>query len=566
MTLAQSGCPGWPVSTRRGLSRLVRVNVLPICPAVFAVLSAACADSRPPAISDLRLHEPSARAPLAGRVSFSTDEPARVSLTIRAGEHNSTSLPRGAYESQHTVPILGLQPGSEHEVVVTVADQAGNRADSEPLRVVTAPLPSDAPPFRVTTSHPERMEPGVTLFGLMKWPDGAQTDDGYGLVVAVDAAGRVVWLHRADHIIGDVRRLRNGNLLYSSNYKGIRSLLVEMDLFGEVVQRWVPRALAKLGSIEGTFVDTDSLHHDIVELPSGNFLALSTEVRSYDGYFSSERDARALKATKQIVGDVVVEFARSGAIVGRWPLLDLLDPYRIGYGSLGTGFWRVTYERLMEKPELADWAHANALSYDDRDDAMIVNLRHQDATVKIERASGRVVWILGTHDGWKEAWRPLLLKPEGPFEWAFHAHGVELTPGRTILAFDNGNSRAMPFAAEMSTEQSYSRAVEFAIDEATKQVRQAWSYGGPGEDRFFSGFLGDADHLPHTGNVLITDGARVVPGREEGGKKTPAHNWARIVEVTRTQPAEKVFELVVDDQPPGGWRIYRAERLASLLP
>jgi arylsulfate sulfotransferase len=176
------------------------------------------------------------------------------------------------------------------------------------------------------------------------------------------------------------------------------------------------------------------------------------------------------------------------------------------------------------------------------------------------------VWILGTHDGWKEAWRPLLLKPEGPFEWAFHAHGVELTPGRTILAFDNGNSRAMPFAAEMSTEQSYSRAVEFAIDEATKQVRQAWSYGGPGEDRFFSGFLGDADHLPHTGNVLITDGARVVPGREEGGKKTPAHNWARIVEVTRTQPAEKVFELVVDDQPPGGWRIYRAERLASLLP
>jgi arylsulfate sulfotransferase len=180
--------------------------------------------------------------------------------------------------------------------------------------------------------------------------------------------------------MGHVRRLRNGNFLYSSNFKGIRSLLVGMDVFGDVVQRWFPRA---------------------------------------------------------------------------------------------------------------DWAHANALSYDERDDAVIVNLRHQDATVKIDRASGRVAWILGTHDGWGAAWAPMLLRPVGPFEWPFHAHGIDITLEGTILAFDNGNGRAMPFAAGMAADQSYSRAVEFAVDAEAREVRQIWSYGGPGEDRFFSGFLGD---------------------------------------------------------------------------
>ena len=37
--------------------------------------------------------------------------------------------------------------------------------------------------------------------------------------------------------------------------------------------------------------------------------------------------------------------------------------------------------------------------------------------------------------------------------------------------------------------------------------------------------------------------------------------WARILEVTHTVPAEMVFELVIDDDPSSGWRVYRVGRL-----
>jgi len=34
--------------------------------------------------------------------------------------------------------------------------------------------------------------------------------------------------------------------------------------------------------------------------------------------------------------------------------------------------------------------------------------------------------------------------------------------------------------------------------------------------------------------------------------------------VTHTVPAETVFELVIDDDPPSGWRVYRVGQLPIL--
>ena len=44
------------------------------------------------------------------------------------------------------------------------------------------------------------------------------------------------------------------------------------------------------------------------------------------------------------------------------------------------------------------------------------------------------------------------------------------------------------------------------------------------------------------------------------------HNWIRIVEVTHDTPAEKVFELIIEDERPNGWLSFQAERLPSLYP
>ena len=79
----------------------------------------------------------------------------------------------------------------------------------------------------------------------------------------------------------------------------------------------------------------------------------------------------------------------------------------------------------------------------------------------------------------------------------------------TVLMFDNGNDRARPFEKPTLPSDSFSRAVEYSIDEDNMEVTQVWSCGGPGDEPFCARFLGDADWMPQTGNVLFNYGGLV---------------------------------------------------------
>ena len=150
---------------------------------------AGCGDGTPPVLGDVRLTEPpSDRAPLAARLTASTDEPAVVTLTVDDGTRQWSVTPSAEPRVDHSVLVLGLHPDSTHEVVLTATDAAGNVSRSAPTTIVTDPLPDDFPPFEVTVSDPERSEPGVTLFALMRWPDGGQPASE-GIIVMVDASG-----------------------------------------------------------------------------------------------------------------------------------------------------------------------------------------------------------------------------------------------------------------------------------------------------------------------------------------------------------------------------------------
>ena len=345
----------------------------------------------------------------------------------------------------------------------------------------------------------------------------------------------------------------------------MKGLAYEVDMLGNVVNRWHTTGIPKEVPETSIPVETDTIHHEILEMPSGNLLALSAELRDYEDYPTSEDDPEAPRAPSTVVGDVLVEFSRDGKIVYEQKLLDVLDPYRVGYASLNGGYWEEAYEDVPHG-DLRDWAHTNAVYYDATDDTFVLSPRRQDAVVKMTRA-GEIRWILGTHDNWREPWTKKLLTPKGELEWPYHLHAPKVTPQGTILMFDNGTYRASPFTGQesMATKDCYSRAVEYAVDEETMEVRQVWSYGGPGDELYYSSYISDTDWMPTTGNVLVTDGGR----RSDADWNTvdnddDVYRWARIVEVTHTMPAEKVFELVIRGDPPAGWHVYRAERLPSL--
>ncbi|HYR87137.1 MAG TPA: aryl-sulfate sulfotransferase [Terriglobia bacterium] len=530
-----------------------------ICLSLLIWISAPAAthDRTPPqfATNPTVTRNPNPRVPLASIVTFRSDKPAAVALQINDGR---VFYADRELQTEHAVAILGLHAAGRNQVRIFLIDAAGNRsAPSVSMEILTDPLPADFPPIEARVHQTLRMEPGVTLFNIIR------TDRGLSALLAVDGEGKVVWYYRGDAMITDARRLRNGNLLFLDGTDA-----VEMDMLGNVVRKWRPLRLGTaVDASSAVPVDVDTFHHELAELPWRNLLTLSTEVRRYDAYPSSETDPRAPVSSANVVGDVIVEFERDGRVVNQWRLLDLLSPYRIGYDSL-LGFWDLTYRNSFAGTR--DWAHANAVSYDASDDSFIVSLRHQDAVVKIARRTSQIVWILGTHNGWNAPQSSFLLQPAGRFEWPFHQHAPEMTSRGTLLLFDNGNNRAEPFEPKMALEESYSRAVEYRIDPRTRTVSQTWSYGGPGDEMFFSRIIGEADQLPLTKNILITDGARDLDANGNNSESdSGTTQWARIVEVTYTQPAEKVLELVIGDPSRlaiVGWLVYRSERLPSLYP
>ncbi len=521
-------------------------------------------DNTAPVITNAELANTNPRAPLAAVVTFSTDEAARLTIRIDDGQQTWDIVPDEEFKTEHSAMVLGMRFGRSHAVTVIAEDRAGNRSSSDPLSYETPPLPVELPRTRVTVREPERMEPGVNLFNVKWWGEDKREKD-LGLIVIMDDRGDIIWAYRNDDdAIDDFRRLSNGNILYSNSPAGDLWRLVEINMLGDIVQRWHATGRHP-EAIEGsTPVDVDSFHHEVIELPNGNFLALTSELRLMDDYPSSDTDPDAAPAPASVVGDVIVEFARDGTVIRRVKLLDVLDPHRIAYGSLGGGYYSGLYGDV--DPPLRDWEHGNAVAYNPADDSFIVSLRHQDVLAKVSLATGDLIWLLGTPANWKEPWSSKLLQPVGEVEWSYHQHGVSFTGSGNIVQFDNGVPRVSPYEKQPAVEDLYSRAVEYAIDEAAMEVSQPWSYGGPGEDAFYSRYLSDVDWLPVTGNILMTDGSRETGPDGRTSTAVDRKRWARIVELTHTDPTETVFEVMLEEDPEYGVHIYRAKRLPSLYP
>ena len=466
-----------------------------------------------------------ALAPQVGIVAFDTAVPTVAYIRISGGGEAWTIEETSAMTA-HRQLVLGVKPDTEYEAVIMPSGDCG--ADSEQTVSWRSPsLPEGFPPLELVSSSPERMAPGMTLFNLVS---------PVSYIIVVDDSGQVRWYYAVPSEncgMSAHRLLSNRHLIFSSG----RRHIVELDWLGHPVVDWTAANAPPLEDVESETaaderiqVDVDAMHHSIQEMPNGNILTLSCEGRVVDDYPTSTSDRTAPTATTLVSGDVIVEFTRTGEVVKRIALLDLLDPTRVGYGS-DTEFWGDWY------PGAADWSHGNAVIYDAESDAYIVSLRHQDAVVKIDRSTESVVWILGYHENWKSAWQDKLLTPIDDLIWPSHQHAVTLT-NDGIGMYDNGNVRAPAF--EVPQSDYYSRAVEYVVDEQLMTVWQAWSFGEvDGDDHFFSYIMSDADWQPVTGNILITSGAMLPDS-------APRYSYMDIREVD--DAGDTVFQLIVGDR------------------
>jgi hypothetical protein len=453
-------------------------------------------------------------------VRATTSRAARARLVHTGPDGDRWASPWSAVGTAHTLVARGLL--AEQTTLLQVEAEAdGARGRSEEAPVAGEPLPADLPPITVTVHDEGRATPGWVFFSINRWT--SLPDPTWAYLLAVDRRGRVAWVQKAPLPTLDYDRLPEGGSLFTA---GLRAVL--QTSLGGTVERIVTT----------TDAGADTFHHEVLPLADDSLAVLSTELRTISGYPDGAGGTRS----HNVVGDVLLHLDWDGTVRARHPLLDLLDPLSV-HAGFDSPFWAIPPYDEVE--DAKDWSHSNTIVEHPDNADWVLSVRNHSQLVRIGRDSGQLVWKLGAG---------------GDFTltsgtWFSHQHLPVFLPSGNLLVYDNGN------AATDDAPDRASGAVEYAVDESARTVREVWRYARGGH----APVVGSAQRLPN-GHTLINDGGLVdaptLPELDPGH-----HRWVRFVEVTGGPSPEVVWELVIDDRETpsiNGHTVYRAAFADSL--
>lgn len=344
------------------------------------------------------------------------------------------------YGDSHELPILGLYENYSNQVEFVFMDMNNKARCSKVLTIPTTIIQN---------------RPGLEIEILKN--QLTQTYNGLYIIsnlrLGFDQTGEIRWCYNGEGA-SFFGKLANGNFIVSeaSNLN-----FFEVTMLGLRVKKYnVPNAL----------------HHEICELPNGNFLVASHSPPGapYE--------------------DVVVEVGRtSGTVTRTWDFKTILDALRKPLPDTQTG----------------DWLHINALYYDETDNSIVISGRSQCAVVKIDYVTGAIKWILGNHNEWSPAFQPYLLRPvdsngnqinnkESDF-WNYGQHALHRLPNGNLLLYDNGAYRGF-YDDPNVPASSYTRLVEYKINEPTKTIELIWQFDN--NKSVFTKYTGFAQNLGGT--------------------------------------------------------------------
>ncbi|MDE0471566.1 MAG: aryl-sulfate sulfotransferase, partial [Ekhidna sp.] len=323
--------------------------------------------------------------------------------------------------------------------------------------------------IEVKTAKPDKMEPGEVT-----WNSGL----GHFHHFMFDHRGELRLVIKKGR--SDLRILRNGNLLIRPLY-GIN--FNEYSLLGEELRVWnVPSGFRH--------------HHDIYEMPSGNFLvAVDRQAPRKEGYNTVE--------------DCVLELDReTGQIRNYWDLFELMDIKNL------KAVWQ-------ERNRPYDWFHLNSFWYDEIKDEIIVSGRY-GGMLKLSRngengkkvnTNKEIIWFMprfGQYEAHKDhsATKDYILTAVNAsgdaysdqsihhedFHWPDQQHNPSIIPS------DDGLLHFLIFNNFYDDDRS--AIVEYAVDEAANTVKQVWQYGKH-RPELHSHSRSGATWLPITNNRMM---------------------------------------------------------------
>jgi arylsulfate sulfotransferase len=425
---------------------------------------------------------------------------------------DSVSVPGG---QRLKILVAGMLPQTTYHMRAHVDWVGGSWVDQDQMFTTGAiPAAQPIPQFQATrpTSTFATVSPsgGVELLSLVNGPTGALQG------VATDLQGNVIWYCPGEAI--PLKPLPNGDYFFMRGYG-----LEEVDLACNRV-RYV--SLAQMNqSLQAhgySLPPVTSLHHDMLALPNGHWIALGQITESVTPDGSSAQDVQ---------GDVLLDVDPTGNVVWAWSAFDHLDINRALFG-------------------LPDWTHSNALVYT-ADSNLLLSMRNQSWILKIDyengAGSGNILWRLG-EDG------DFTLLGGDPSQWFYAQHYPSILnvngSQATMAIYDDGDLRIASDGTPCEppvppVTNCYTRATIFQIDESTMLASLQWAYS-PG---FFSFYGGSIDVLSN-GDVEFNSSAAF-----------GFTNSSEVIEVTQTDSPQVVWQMVVT-----GAEAYRGFRIPSLYP
>ncbi|WP_270993158.1 aryl-sulfate sulfotransferase [Listeria seeligeri] len=460
---------------------------------------------------------PYGTSPLTALLLFNTAEKMKITVEVE-GENADTTIESevgSEYTTEHEVAVLGLYADKANTVKISAVTQDGKKTEKI-ITIQTDKLPAEMLTIDVKTSDTKKMEQTGNQLTFIT----PSTKYAYG----VDSNGDVRWYSTKynSHVF---KELENGHLLYLTKYDNADdtySLLLETDYLGKIYHAYSMTTEAE--SEQSGSSSKSAIHHDAIELPSGNLLLTINDDTKY-------------------MEDTMIEIDRqTGEVVKTIDLKDILpEEFYKDYKARSDG--------------KVDWFHQNAIWYDESDDSIIISSRSQDTVMKIDYDSTKIKWILSDKEGWPDSYKKYLLNPIGDnFKYPAGQHAVEILPDQDdnsdtvdILLYDNNE---VITRGDEDESGKYSEAVQYRINEKTKKVEMVFSFGKDLGEDYWTEIVGGARYMETTGNYLVNFGHR------KDGKESS------IIEVN--QAGEVVFEMNLTSFPESAWA-YRAERF-SLYP
>ncbi len=429
-------------------------------------------------------------------VRWSTTVPATSAVEFGEDDQLTHRVEDSTLSTEHEVVVVGMRASSFYRLQAVSVTEAEVELRSEDLEFETRALPYPWMAGDVDIDEPDLRQPGWTLSNVCT---GVFCPT---VIVLLDESGQPVWYHVADDETAradiETTWLGDGRILVGPGVPAGQPV-VQVDLLGDVV--WSGPSQPDHG---GAGTDLDDLlasgvmHHTLQLAEDGRFIAVLFDQQ--DG----------------VLGDVIWEFDEDLATTWSWNAFDHLevDPESVGLFN--------------------EWTHINSVSIDVREDVLYANSWNLDRVFKIDRADGGILWALG-------AGGDFTADTTAVHPWFIGAHSIEPLGDDRFLLYDNGGS-----------ERSFSRLVEYKVDEVAMSARIVWEYPGPGiEDAWYNLPWGDVDPLPN-GNRLMS-----------AGNASQGYDQTRIQEVTRDGDiAWRMWWTLDEEIAVGSFHVQRIPALA----